>query len=139
MILARSKAMRSAAITGAVLLIIVATAQLIAQRQGVSLPAPFQETDISVPGHEAVTGIVDFASGATTGRHLHGGEMVGYLVSGSVVLEQDGVAPRVLNAGDSFIIPARIIHTHTNRGQSAARMFITYIIDKGKAVTTPIR
>jgi quercetin dioxygenase-like cupin family protein len=130
--------MRSATITGAVLLIIVAAAKPIAQ-QGVSLQAPFQETDISVPGHEAVTGIVDFASGATTGRHLHGGEMVGYMVSGSVVLEQDGVAPRVLNVGDTFMVPANVTHTHTNRGQSAARMFVTYIIDKSKAVTTPVR
>ena len=130
--------MRSATITAAVLLIIVATVQPIAQ-QGVSLQAPFQETDITVPGHEAVTGIVDFAPDATTGRHLHSGEMVGYMVSGSVVLEQDGVAPRVLNAGDTFIVPARVIHTHTNRGQSAARMFVTYIIDKSKAVTTPVR
>src|SRR5919106_4223600 len=130
--------MRSATITGAVLLVIVATAQPIAQ-QGVSLQAPFQETDISVPGHEAVTGLVDFAAGATTGRHLHGGEMVGYMVSGSVVLEQDGVAPRVLNAGQTFIVPARVIHTHTNRSQSAARMFVTYIVDKSKAVTTPVR
>jgi quercetin dioxygenase-like cupin family protein len=124
--------------TGAVLVIIAATAQPIAQQQGVSLPAPFQETDISVPGHEAVTGVVDFAPGATTGRHLHGGEMVGHLVSGSVVLEQDGAAPRLLNPGDSFIVPARVIHVHTNRGTSAARMFVTYIVDKTTAVTTPI-
>jgi len=92
--------MRSATITGAVLLIIVATAQPIAQQQGVALQVPFQQTDISVPGHEAVTGVVDFAPGGTTGRHIHGGEMVGYLVSGSVLLEQDGVPPRVLNAGN---------------------------------------
>ena len=65
--------------------------------------------------------------------------MVGYMVSGSVVLEQDGVAPWVLNVGDTFMIPANVTHTHTNRGQSAARMFVTYIVDKSKAVTTPIR
>jgi quercetin dioxygenase-like cupin family protein len=104
--------MRSVAVTVAVL--VIATAHPIAQQRGVSLPVPFQETDISVPGHEAVTGVVDFVPGATTGRHFHGREMVGYLVSGSVVLEQDGVAPRVLNAGDTFIVPARAIHSHTN-------------------------
>jgi quercetin dioxygenase-like cupin family protein len=131
--------MRSATITGAVLLIILATAQPTAQQHGVSLLEPFHETDISVPGHQAVMGPVDFAPGGTTGRHFHGGDMVGYLVSGSVVLEQDGVAPRVLNAGDMFIVPAQAIHSHTNRGPSAARMFVTYIVDKSKAVTTPVR
>ncbi len=131
--------MRTATITGAALLVILATARPIAQQQGVALPVPFQETDISVPGHEAVTGVVDFAPGGTTGRHLHGGDMVGYLLSGSVLFEQDGVAPRVLNAGETFLIPAGAIHTHTNRGQTAARMFVTYIVDKNKAVTTPVR
>jgi hypothetical protein len=37
------------------------------------------------------------------------------------------------------ITGADVTHTHTNRGQSAARMFVTYIIDKSKAVTTPVR
>ena len=53
--------MRSATIMGAVLQIIVATAQPIAQQPGVGLQVPFQETDISAPGHEAVTGVIDFA------------------------------------------------------------------------------
>jgi quercetin dioxygenase-like cupin family protein len=131
--------MRSAAITGAMLLIIASTAQPIAQQRGVSLQVPFQEADISVAGHEAVTGVVGFAAGATTGRHLHGGEMVGYVISGSLVLEQDGVAPRVLNAGETFVVPAGAIHSHTNRGQSAARIFVTYIVDKNRAVTTRVR
>ena len=51
------------------------------------------------------------------------------------MLEQDGLPPRILNAGETFIISADVIHSHTNRGQSAARMFVTYIIDKTRAVT----
>ena len=131
--------MRAASVSGAALLIILAAAQPIAQQRGVSLQAPFDETDISVPGYQAVTGFVDFAPGGTTGRHFHGGDMVGHVVSGSVVLEQDGVAPRLLNAGDMFTVPAHAIHSHTNRGQSAARMFVTYIVGKNKAVTTAVR
>lgn len=130
--------MRLAVIAGAIVLV-VAAAQPMAQRQhGVSLAVPFEEKDISVPGHEAVMGFVDFEPGGTTGRHFHGGDMVGHLVSGSLVLEQDGVAPRVLNAGDLFLVPARAVHSHSNRGRSAGRMFVTYIVDKGKAVTTPV-
>lgn len=131
--------MRTATIIGALLLIILAIAQPIAQQHGVSLQVPFDETDISVPGHQAVMGFVDFAPSGTTGRHFHGGDMVGHVVSGAVALEQDGAAPRVLNAGDMFIVPAGAIHSHTNRADSAARMFVTYIVDKSKAVTTPVR
>lgn len=131
--------MRAATIGGAVLLVILAAAKPIAQQHGVSLQVPFDERDLSVPGYQAVTGFVDFAPGGTTGRHFHGGDMVGPVVSGSVVLEQEGMAPRVLNAGDMFIVPARAIHSHTNLGHSGARMFVTYIVDKSKPVTTPVR
>ena len=41
--------------------------------------------------------------------------------------------------GDTFMFPANVTYTHTNRGQSAARMFVTYNIDKSKAVTKPVR
>jgi hypothetical protein len=56
-----------------------------------------------------------------------------------MLLEQDGVPPRVLNAGDTFVVPARAIHSHTNRGQSAARMFVAYIVDKTRAVTSRVQ
>lgn len=131
--------MRVATITGAVLLLILATAQPIAQQHGVSLPVPFHEADMSVPGYRAVSGVVDFAPGGTTGTHFHGGDLVGYIVSGTLVLEQNGVAPRVLNAGDTFVVPARTVHSHTNQGHVAARMYVTYVVEKSKPVTTPVR
>ena len=83
--------------------------------------------------------VVEFAPGGTTGRIRHPGEMVGHVISGSVLWEQAGTQPRVLNAGETFIIPAGVVHKHTNRGQTAARMFATYLHDPTRALTTRVR
>lgn len=39
-----------------------------------------QQADISVPGREVVTAVVEFQPGASPGRHTHAGEEVGYIV-----------------------------------------------------------
>jgi quercetin dioxygenase-like cupin family protein len=65
--------------------------------------------------------------------------MIGYIISGSLALDQEGEQTRVLTAGESFVIPAGVVHEHTNRGQSDVRMFVTYIVDKSKARTSPAR
>jgi quercetin dioxygenase-like cupin family protein len=122
---------------GAALLTVAAVAQPIAQqRNGLQV---LQQADISVPSHEAITGVAHFVPGASSGRHTHPGEMIGYIVSGSLALDQEGEQARVLTAGESFVIPAGVVHEHTNRGPSDARMFVTYIVDKSRARTSPAR
>src|SRR5688500_10097542 len=120
------------------LLVSAMGAAAIAQQHGVVLVEQ-QQADISAPGRETVAIKVDFEPGGTTGRHTHPGEMVGYVISGSVLLEQDGAAPRVLSAGTIFIIPAGVVHRHTNESDSVARMLATYIVDKSQALTRPIQ
>ena len=49
-----------------------------------------QQSTLSVPGREAVTALAEFQPGATVGQHTHPGEEVGYILEGSIVLEQEG-------------------------------------------------
>jgi quercetin dioxygenase-like cupin family protein len=98
-----------------------------------------QRADISVPGHEVVEAVADFQPGATTGPHTHPGEMVGYILEGTVVVEQQGKAPMILAAGQTFIIPAGIVHNHTNGGHTVARILATYVVEKGKPLNVPAR
>ena len=58
-----------------------------------------QERDLSVPGRQVVTAMVEFQPGATVGRHTHPGEEAGYVMDGSIVLEQDGQPAVTLGAG----------------------------------------
>jgi quercetin dioxygenase-like cupin family protein len=97
-----------------------------------------QQGDLSVPGREVVTAIAEFQPGATAGRHTHPGEEAGYVLEGTIVLEQEGKPARTLVAGGTFFIPAGTVHNATNKGSAAARVLATYIVEKGKPVATPV-
>jgi quercetin dioxygenase-like cupin family protein len=104
--------------------------------------APFKRTvlqqhDLSVPGREAVTAAVEVQPGATVARHTHPGEEVGYVVEGTIVVEQDGKPAATLGAGGAFFIPAGTVHSATNKGSGIARILATYIVEKGKPLATP--
>jgi quercetin dioxygenase-like cupin family protein len=96
-----------------------------------------QQGDISVPGREVVSAVAEFQPGATPGRHTHPGEEVGYVIEGTLLLEQEGKAPVTLKAGGTFLIPAGTIHNATNSGTGTARILATYIVEKGKPLATP--
>ena len=111
---------------------------------GVGAQAPafkrtvLQQGDLSVTGREAVTAVAEFQPGASPGRHTHPGEEVGYVLEGRVNLEREGKPAVTLNAGQTFLIPAGTIHNATNTGPGTARILATYIVEKGKPLTTPV-
>ena len=51
-----------------------------------------QQADISVPGHEVISALAEFQPGASPGRHTHPGEEIGYVIEGTVALEQQGAS-----------------------------------------------
>ena len=95
-----------------------------------------QQGDLSMPGREVVTAIAEFQPGATVGRHTHPGEEAGYVLEGSLVLEQEGKPAVTLGPGKTFLIPAGAIHNATNNGSAQARVLATYIVEKGKPLAT---
>ena len=96
-----------------------------------------QQGDISVPGREAISAVGEFQPGATPGRHTHFGEEIGYVLEGTLLVEQDGKPAVTLKAGEMFLIPAGTIHNATNTGTGTARVLATYIVEKGKPLATP--
>jgi quercetin dioxygenase-like cupin family protein len=93
----------------------------------------------SMPGHEIVETVADFQPSATTGPHTHPGEMVGYVLEGTMSVEVHGQSPVTLSQGQSLIIPAGVVHTDTNIGRKVARMLATYVVEKDKPLNTPAR
>ena len=107
-------------------------------------PTPFkrtvlQQADLSIPGREVVQALAEIQPGAAAGRHTHPGEEIGYVAAGPVVVEIDGQAPKTLQTGEAFLIPAGKIHNAINRGTGVAKVVATYIIEKGKPVATPVQ
>jgi quercetin dioxygenase-like cupin family protein len=96
-----------------------------------------QQSKLSVPGREAVTAIAEFQPGGTVGAHTHPGEEIGYVLQGSIVLEQEGRAPVTLTAGQTFFIPNGQVHNATNKSASVARVLANYVVESGKPVATP--
>ena len=96
-----------------------------------------QQGNLSVPGREVVTAVAEFQPGATVGRHTHPGEEAGYVLEGSIVLEQEGKPTVTLGAGKTFLIPAGTVHNATNSTAAQARVLATYIVERGKPLATP--
>jgi len=96
-----------------------------------------QQVGISVPGREVVSALAEFQPGVSVGRHTHPGEEAGYVLEGTVVVEQDGKPAVTLGQGKTFFIPAGTVHNATNTGSATARILATYIVEKGKPLATP--
>jgi quercetin dioxygenase-like cupin family protein len=88
--------------------------------------------DISAQGRETIQVRVDFAPGASFGRHSHPGEEIAYVLEGTLEYQIDGKPTVTLKAGEALYIPAGTIHAAKNVGESKASELATYIVEKGK-------
>ncbi len=93
--------------------------------------------DVSVPGREAVVARVEVAPGGKAGRHSHPGDEISYVMEGEGTLLIDGEPPRAVKAGESFIIPAGVIHDAHNNGTVPVKLVGVYVVEKGKPLATP--
>src|SRR5450631_2716158 len=96
-----------------------------------------EKYDLSVPGREGVLAQVEFAPGSKEPRHTHPGDGFGYVMEGSLALSQEGKPVAHLKTGDAFFIPAGVVHTGANEGTEPAKVLVTFIVEKGKPMTSP--
>lgn len=122
----------------AALALVLVAAGATAQQPGFSRTV-LQRSDLSVPGREVVSALAEFQPGATVGKHTHPGEEVGYVLEGTLLLEQDGKPTVTIKAGETFVIPPGTGHNATNKTSSRARVLATYIVEKGKPLATQVK
>lgn len=84
-----------------------------------------QKHDLSAKGREAVQVLAEFAPGAAAGKHTHPGEEMGYILEGTLMLEVVGQKPLMLKAGDTFFVPAGVVHDGKNVGKGPAKVLAT--------------
>jgi quercetin dioxygenase-like cupin family protein len=94
-----------------------------------------QRHDLSIPGRETLQVRVDFAPGASFPRHTHPGEEIIYVLEGTLEYEVAGKAV-TLKAGDVLFVPYGTVHAARNVGNVPAAELATYVLDKGKPLTT---
>ena len=95
------------------------------------------KADVSVPGREAVVAKVEVAPGSRAGRHTHPGDEISYISEGEVDLLIDGQSTRTLKAGETFVVPAGVIHDAHNASNGTVKLIGVYVVEKGKPLATP--
>ncbi len=95
--------------------------------------------DVSVPNREAVVARVEVAPGAYAGRHTHPGDEISYVLEGEAQLLVDGQPPRTVKAGESFVVPAGVVHDAHNPGAGATKLVGVYVVEKGQPLATPAK
>ena len=100
---------------------------------------PLQDQDLSITGKHVVQARAEFQPGVASGRHTHPGEEAGYVLEGQVEVMIEGKPTLKLKAGEAFFVPAGLIHEGKNVGTGVAKILGTYIVDKGKPLSTPAK
>jgi quercetin dioxygenase-like cupin family protein len=95
------------------------------------------KADLSVPGREAVVARIEVPPGGKAGRHTHPGEEISYVMEGETTLLVDGQPPRRIKAGESFVVPAGVVHDAQNDSNATVKLVGVYIVEKGKPLATP--
>ncbi len=98
-----------------------------------------QRHDLGVPGREGVVARGEFNAGAAVPKHTHPGEEFVYVLEGELVVEIEGKPPAKLKAGDVFFVPAGQVHSAKNPGKTGTVVISTYVVEKGKALATPVK
>ncbi|MDW5445087.1 cupin domain-containing protein [Polaromonas sp. SM01] len=117
-------------------LLTLAAGGLFAQASGLTR-VMVGKADVSVPGREAVIARVDVAPGAKAGRHTHPGDEISYVLEGEATLLVDGQPPRQVKAGESFVVPAGVVHDAHNNAAVPIKLVGVYVVEKGKPLATP--
>lgn len=94
--------------------------------------------DTSVPGYEAVLVAVEIPAGGREGRHTHPGLAMIHVEEGTLTLDYEGKPTASYKAGDSFFVEAGKVHEGMNKGTTTVKAIATFVIEKGKPVTTPV-
>jgi quercetin dioxygenase-like cupin family protein len=114
---------------------LMTTASAIAQVKRI----PVLTADVAAPGHQAVVVRGEIEPGASAPRHTHPGDEISYVLEGAAELLIDGEPPRVVKAGEAFVIPAGKVHGARNPGGAPLRFVGVYVVEKGKPLATPAK
>ena len=95
-----------------------------------------QKFDVPPGERETVVAIIDIPANADVARHTHPGPETDYVLEGDLILNVEGVGPKPYKAGDSFYIPAGVVHGGKT-GASGAKLIGTYIVERGKPLASP--
>lgn len=121
--------------TAIVLAVIAVAGTGIAFAQGIKR-TPLQKIDFP-DNYTTYTAIAEISPGGAAGRHTHPGIETGYVMEGEADLVIDGKEPQRIKAGESYSIPAGVVHDAKVHGDKSLKIIGIYVVERGKPLATP--
>jgi quercetin dioxygenase-like cupin family protein len=98
------------------------------------------QMDLSgIPGHEGVMVVTELAPGAKEPRHTHPGDIFAFVQEGTITVTMEGKPTATVKQGEVFIVPAGTVHSGENTGKTPVKVLVTFVVEKGKPLTTPVQ
>ena len=94
------------------------------------------QQDAAAAGYQNVLVAVTIPAGGREGRHTHPGTAIVHVLEGALTLDHDGRPSATYKAGETFSVEAATIHEGINRGTSPVRAIASFVVEKGKPLTT---
>jgi quercetin dioxygenase-like cupin family protein len=112
-------------------------APVLAQQPTVQRKVMMAPADLAAPGYQSAMVLVEIPAGGREGRHTHPGEIFGYVLEGSLTLDNEGKPTTTYKSGDVFHVESGKVHEGINNGGSPAKAIVTFVVEKGKPLASP--
>jgi len=109
-----------------------------AQQPNVTRKVLLQQ-DLNISGYTASLVAVEIPAGGREGRHMHPGTLVAYVQEGTLTLDYEGKPTKTYKAGETFSVEPGKIHEGINKGNTAVKILVTFVSEKGKPLTTQVQ
>jgi len=83
------------------------------------------------------TAIVTIPAGGASGWHVHGIPVIGYLLSGELIMEYADGKRVTLKAGESIVEAKRVRHIGANTGKVPATLFVAFLGEENAELSQP--
>jgi len=126
-----------------VALLVLAGAVLLTRDAAAQPPAPtrfylskFEVASVPAAPFDLVEVALDFAPGAFTPPHTHGGQAFVTVIEGEFTIRQGGTDTKI-TAGQTVVEP-NVVHEGGNTASANTRIVVTFLLPKGAAPTTNV-
>ena len=94
------------------------------------------QQDAPAAGYQNVMVAVTIPAGGREGRHTHPGTAIVHVLEGALTLDHDGRPTTTYKAGETLSVEAGKVHEGINRGAGPVRAIASFVVEKGKPLTT---
>ena len=96
------------------------------------------QQDVPAPGYQNVMVAVTVPAGWREGRHTHPGMAIVHVLEGAMTLDHDGRMRTTYKAGETFAVDAGKVHEGMNLGTTAVKAIASFVVEKGKPLTSQV-